>query len=216
MKTAYAARVGRSIAGWPVAVGLGIAIAALTGACGGRSEASSAESASPGSDARTEQLLERARAEERARRYDRARALYRQAAREAPDRASAARAWRELARALLFWGEIDEAEPALARAAELAPSDVSVWHDLGLVRHRRGDLAGAERSLRRAIALAPREPRPRVALAALLVNQRRFPEALGEYRALEHLPLPERTRRAVARAISLIEEEQARPAAPAR
>jgi Flp pilus assembly protein TadD len=185
-----------------------LAIAALlAGACGGGQDARKSAQIAPA----TAQLLAKARAEERSRRYDRARSLYRRAAREAPDRTSAARAWRELARALLFWGEIDEAEAALNRAVESAPDEVSAWHDLGVVRARRGDTAGAERALRRAIDLAPGEPRPRIALAALLVNQRRWPEALRQYRALETMRLPERIRAAVARAISLIEAEQRRP-----
>jgi Flp pilus assembly protein TadD len=190
-----------------------LAIAAmLAGACGGGQEARKSAQIAPA----TAQLLARARAEERSRRYDRARSLYRQAAREAPDRPSAARAWRELARALLFWGEFDQAEAALRRAVESDPEEASAWHDLGVVRARRGDSAGAERSLRRAIDLAPREPRPRIALAALLVNQRRWPEALRQYRALETMDLPERVREAVARAIALIEAERrgGRPARP--
>ncbi|HWM88138.1 MAG TPA: tetratricopeptide repeat protein [Kofleriaceae bacterium] len=164
----------------------------------------------------TQRLLAQARAEERARRYDSARALYERAAREAPDRASAAPAWRALARALLFWGEIGDAEAALERAVDSAPGEASAWHDLGIVRARRGHPAGAERALRRAIALAPREPRPRVALAALLVNQRRWPDALDQYRALQRLPLPGRTRDAVARAIELIETESRRRPRPGR
>jgi Flp pilus assembly protein TadD len=202
MGSAYAGRVGRSIAGWAIAATL----AAVLGACGGGQAARPRAQIAPATAA----LLARARDEERARRYDRARALYERAAREAPDRASAARAWRDLARALLFWGEIGGAEAALESAVAADPSEVSAWHDLGIVRSRRGDAVGAERALRRAIALAPREPRPRVALAALLVVQRRWREALREYRALSGMELPERVRRAVERAISMIEEEARR------
>jgi tetratricopeptide (TPR) repeat protein len=177
-------------------------------ACGGRAPPDEATADEPAPA--TERLLASARAEERARRYDRARSLYQRAARTAPDPASAARAWRELARALLFWGEIADGEAALVRVVGLAPADASAWHDLGIVRSRRGDAVGAERALRRAVALAPAEPRPRVALGALLVVQRRWPDALAEYRALQRMPLPDRLRDAVARAILLIEAEQAR------
>jgi Flp pilus assembly protein TadD len=204
MRQAYAARLGRSIAACAIAASLSAA------ACGGGTRAGGEDQAAALAPA-TARLLARARVEERARRYDRARALYQQAADQAPDRSSAARAWRELGRALAFWGETDAAALALARAVELAPGDVSAWHDLGIVRDRRGDPAGAERALRRAITLAPREPRPRIALGALLVNQHRWHDALAEYRALEELDLPEQTRSAVARAIALIEAEQARP-----
>ena len=198
---AYAARLGRSIAGCLFAVWL---IGVLS--CSGSRAAGDHQALAPA----TARLLARAREEERARRYDRARDLYQQAADEAPDPASGSRAWRELGRALAFWGETDAAEAALARAVELGPGDVSAWHDLGIVRDRRGDSAGAERALRKAIALAPREPRPRVALGALLVNQHRWGDALAQYRALQELELPEQTRSAVDRAIALIEAEQAR------
>jgi len=192
-----------------VVAALGAAL--LTGACGRSAPPAAVE---PRAGAATERLLAAARAEERARRYDRARALYRQAAREAPDRVSAARAWRELARALLFWGQLTDGEAALRRTVELAPGDVGAWHDLGVVLSQRGDRAGAERALRRAISLAPDEPRPRVALGALLVRERRWRDALVEYRALGRLALPERTRTAVARAIELLEAEAARERAP--
>jgi tetratricopeptide (TPR) repeat protein len=195
---AYAAALVRSIA----------LLALLAGAC--RSGAHPAQSAGPA--ARTRALLAEARKAERARQYDRARELYLRAAREAPDRRSQAIAWRELGSALIFWGELDEAAKALGKVVELEPGAVSAWHDLGIVRARLGDAAGAEKAFRRAIQLAPEEPRPRVALAALLVRQRRWDAALEEYRALEQLDLPERTRSAVGRAIELIEAERRRRA----
>jgi Flp pilus assembly protein TadD len=182
-----------------------LALALAAGACARRT----APPARAVPAARTEALLAEARAAEGERRYDLARERYRRAAREAPDRPSAAHAWRELASALLFWGEIAEAEAALERVVALAPEEVSAWHDLGIVRQKRGHSAGAERALRRAVALAPAEPRPRIALGALLVAARRYDRALVEYRALERLQLPDRIRRAVARAIALLESERA-------
>lgn len=190
----------RSIIGWAIA-------GVLAGACGGGKAAEPRAEAAPP----TAGLLARARVEERERHYDRARALYEQAAREAPDWNSAAHAWRELARALLFWGELRDAESALTRAVSAAPGEVSAWHDLGVVRARLGDSRGAERALARAISLDPDEPRPRIALAAMLVNQRRWDDALVQYRALEKMEIPPRIREAVARAIELIEKSRARP-----
>ena len=178
----------------------------LAGACGGAAP----EPAEPGPAPRIAALLEEAREAERVRRHDRARALYEQAVREAPDRTSEGAALRELASALLFWGEVEAAGQALERLVVVAPDEVSGWHDLGIVRARRGDPAGAERALRRAAAMAPADPRPRIALAALLVTGRRWDEALAEYRGLQRLRLPERMRRAVARAIELLEAERAR------
>ncbi len=182
----------------------------MPGACGG---ARTGERR-PEPAASTRALLGKAREAERARRYDRARELYLRATREAPARPSQALAWRELGSALIFWGELDEAARALGRVVAIDPGAVSAWHDLGIVRAKLGDQAGAERAFRRAIALAPEEPRPRVALAALLVRQRRWNDALAEYRALERLELPEAMRRAVARAIQLLEVERRRRGAP--
>lgn len=181
----------------------------MAGACGG---ARSEERREPAASTRA--LLARAHEAERARRYDRARELYLEAAREAPDRQSEALAWRELGSALIFWGELDEAARALGRVVAIDPGAVSAFHDLGIVRAKLGDPAGAERAFRRAIALAPEEPRPRVALAALLVGQRRWNDALAQYRALERLELPEAMRRAVGRAVQLIEVERRRRGAP--
>jgi Flp pilus assembly protein TadD len=176
----------------------------IAGACASRPP----RTAQPASSTRA--LLAEAHRAERERRYDRARELYLRAAREAPDRASQATAWRELGSALIFWGELAEAQSALERVVAIAPDQVSAWHDLGIVRTRRGDRPGAERAFRRAILLAPEEPRPRIALAALLVVERRWEDALDQYRVLERLDLPERTARAVKRAIELLEAERRR------
>ena len=181
----------------------------MPGACGGARAEEPREPA-----ASTRAILAKAREAERARRYDQARELYLEATREAPDRPSEAFAWRELGSALIFWGELDQAARALGRVVAIDPGAISAWHDLGIVRAKLGDAAGAERAFRRAIALAPEEPRPRVALAALLVRQRRWNDALAEYRALERLELPETTRRAVGRAIQLLEVERRRRGAP--
>lgn len=165
----------------------------------------------------TRVAVDRAERSERARRYDQARAWYERAERDAPDARSRAWAARQYADALAFWGEYRDAERALERVVRWAPGDASAWHDLGILRARRGDVAGAEMALRRAKAAAPHDPRPRVALAALWVNARRFDAALAEYRALLALDLPPRLRAAVRRAIALVSAETRRApsAAPA-
>ena len=180
-----------------MAAALALAIAA--GACGG----SGAPAREPEAAESTAALIERARAEERARRYDRARALYQQAADTAPDAESAAHAWRQLASALIFWGEVADGQRALERVVALEPDAVSAWHDLGVVRGSRGDRAGAEAALRRAIALA-----------AVLVRAERWRDAITEYQALERLQLPDATRRAVERALEICRAEAARAPGP--
>ena len=146
---------------------------------------------------------------ERQRRYDRARALYRQAVRAAPDRASGAYAARKFAMALLFWGEYGPARRELQRAVRLVPEDVASWHDLGMVDHRLGDLPAAEADFRQAKTLAPADPRPRIALAALLWKQSRLPAALGEYRELLRLELSPALREKVEWAIAALERATA-------
>jgi Flp pilus assembly protein TadD len=74
-----------------------------------------------------------------------------------------------------------------------------------MVRHRLGDFAGAEAAFRRSIRIRPRDPRSRIALAALLAKQRRYPAALVEYRALLSLDLPSRVRDKVRWAVRLLE-----------
>lgn len=157
----------------------------------------------------TRAAVEQAEQREQERKYDEARALYEAAKRDAPDDLSRAYAGRELASALIFWGEYEAAEQELVRVVELAPADASAWHDLGVLRARRGDTGGAESALLRAIDAAPRDPRPRIAIAALMVNARRFDEALRQYERLLDLDLPERTRRAVERGMELIRREMA-------
>ncbi len=167
---------------------------------------------SVGPSAATVASIERAEAAQAARQYQRARAYYQQAEEHAPDGRSRAFAAAEHGRALAFWGEHAAAATALERAAAADPTDASVWHDLGIIRHQRGDVDGAIRALHRAIALAPKEPRPRIALAALLWRHQHLRAALAQYRALRHLPLPERLRVSVDWAIARLTGPQA-PAA---
>jgi Flp pilus assembly protein TadD len=169
-------------------------------ACGG---APSRAAAAPSTIA----TLERAEQREQARRYDEARALYIQAGREAPDERSRAHAARRFAAALMFWGEYADAETELELVVKLQPDDPAAWHDLGLLRHRRGDAAGAETALRRSIESAPNDARPRIALAAVFVNQRRFRAALAQYERILELDIPERTRAAVHEGMKLLRGE---------
>jgi tetratricopeptide (TPR) repeat protein len=159
----------------------------------------------------TRDLLARAEAAEKERRYDRAQALYVQARRQAPDPASSAAAALAHGRALIFWGEHEQAQAALEDATRSAPGNAGAWHDLGMVRHERGDLAGAELAFRRSIAASPRDGRPRLALAALLWKQRRHADALREYEALAGLDLPQRVQERVQWAIATLRRLIAAP-----
>jgi len=151
--------------------------------------------------------LERAEERERARSYNEARQLYERAVSEAVDDPSRAHARRRFAAALLFWGEPDAAEVQLEAVVRIRPADPAAWHDLGILRHRRGDTAGAQRALQRAITNAPLDPRPRIALAALLVNLHRFRDALAHYEQILELDIPDRTRGAVERGMAMLRQE---------
>ncbi len=128
------------------------------------------------------------------REHDVARAAYTRAIARAADPASAAYARRELASMLVLVQELAAGERELVAVTRLAPSDPAAWHDLGIVRHARGDLPGATVALARARELAPRDPRPRIALAALHWKRGDHAAAATEYRALLELELPARVR----------------------
>lgn len=158
----------------------------------------------------TARLLDSARAAERDRDYLRARDLYERAIEAATDRESRAAATRELADALIFWGQYRDAATTLENLTALSPRDPGAWHNLGLVRYRLGHIDAAERALRQAITLAPEDPRPRIAIAALYVNQRRHADAIREYNALLALEdVPDRIRAAARRAIHLLRDDLA-------
>jgi Flp pilus assembly protein TadD len=155
-----------------------------------------------------QQLLDRAQQAERKRDYTAARALYEQGVKTAQDGRNRAYAEGELASALAFWGFYDEARAAYERAVQADPQLVRAWHDLGILRARSGDLVRAEQALQEAVKRAPREPRSRIALAALLMNRHKLDEAARHYRALLELDIPQRIRKAVKKALQLIAREQ--------
>lgn len=203
-RSSYARPWSRSTTGHPH--GLLLAAWLLACACGGAPHR--------GPSPATVALLEQAESAESRRRYDRARALYLQAKREAPDDVSRARAARAFGRALIFWGEYAGARVELTEATRLAPDDAGAWHDLGIVNHHDGDLPGAESAFRRSIRARPRDPRSRIALAALLWQTGRHRDALTEYQALLTLEVPPRIRDKVEWAIRALQARLAGDAAP--
>lgn len=156
--------------------------------------------------------IERAKDYERKRRYDLAELEYRAAIAEAASASSRRQARRQLVDALIFWGKLGEARLELVELLDEHPADVSAWHDLGILHSKLGDAGASERALRRAIELAPKNPKSRIALAALLVNGRRFKEAQAEYRTLLELELPPSLDRAVREALELLARELGKPA----
>ncbi len=165
-----------------------IAIAVLVIACGGKQPAPRV----PTDAVRAE--IQQAETAEKARRHDVARVHYERAVANARDPASIAFARREFAETLITWGELDEARTQLETVVAVKADDPAAWHDLGLLRNNRGDVTGALDALSRARDLAPKDPRPRVALAALRWKSGDRPGATTEYRGLLELELPDRLR----------------------
>lgn len=145
---------------------------------------------------------------EAAREHDQARAAYEQAIADAPDRPSEIFARLELASQLAFWHDLPAAASQLEAVVALDDRLARAWHDLGVIRHALGDDAGARTALGRAVALAPSEPRPRIALAALLWDQGDLAGARAQYVALLELDLPDAVRAKVEWALTQLPEPE--------
>lgn len=185
----------------------------LLSGCGSQSTALVASR--PDTDTKT--LVAQAQKAERSRDYNRARVLYQQAIDEAGDAQSAAFAAKEMASALVFWGEYQGAMDALLLSLKHREDQAPVWHDLGILRAGAGLLPAARTALERAVNLAPNSPRARVALAALLVKMKHYDLALQHYKRLLKMKIPAKIEQATHRAIELLESElqsQQRTVAP--
>jgi tetratricopeptide (TPR) repeat protein len=112
------------------------------------------------------------------RKYDEARASYEAATRAAPDDAYP---WRILGARLLRWDQGAEALVPLERAVALDPESRESWHAFAVALYRTGDAERAEETFRRALTRFPNDLDLLLGKAALLVNARRFDEALGVY-----------------------------------
>ena len=145
---------------------------------------------------------------ERARQHDVARLHYQRAVAVAKEPHSIAFARREYADTLRTWGELPEAIAQLRGAVRAVPADAAAWHDLGILLHNQGDDAGALDALEHAKLASPRDPRPRIALAALRWTRGDRGGAAAEYRALLELDVPDNVREKIQWAL----RELARPA----
>ncbi len=152
-------------------------------------------------------LLLQAEQAERARDYHTARARYQEAIAIAPDQPSAALANREMASALLFWGEYEGAEKRLLQSLVHDGTQVRVWHDLAIVQVQLKKHDAALASLEKGLKLAPREPRIHVAYAALLVKEKRYVDAIAQYEHLLTLPIPPRVEQATHKALQILAAE---------
>ena len=152
-------------------------------------------------------LLQQAEKAERARDYHTARERYQKAIAVAPDPTSAALANRKMASALLFWGEYEGAERRLMQSLVHDGTQVRVWHDLAIVQVQLKKHDAALASLVKAVELAPGEPRIRVAYAALLVKERRYRDAITQYKHLLTLSIPPTIEQATHKALRMLAAE---------
>lgn len=152
--------------------------------------------------------VDQAETAEKARQHDVARTHYQRAVAAAKDPPSIAFARREFAETLISWGEVPEAIAQLEGAVAADPSDAASWHDLGILHHNQGNDVRALDALEHARTASPRDPRPRVALAALRWSRGDRAGAATEYKALLELDLPDRLREKVKWALA----ELAKPA----
>lgn len=93
---------------------------------------------------------------------------------------------------LAMRGQPAEAKARLERALQLAPGNASAHNNLGNVCHMLGLRDEAVRHYRDATALNPNDPHPHMLIGALLIEQRKFGEAVEALqRAVAIRPSPE-------------------------
>jgi predicted TPR repeat methyltransferase len=91
-------------------------------------------------------------------------------------------AWNSLGAMLIAQGSRAEAKQAYRRVTETAPHMGEGWYNLGICLRDEGDMDGAIDSLRTSIAREPGYSRAYEALATLLYQLERVPEAAAVYR----------------------------------
>ena len=81
----------------------------------------------------------------------------------------------------------EDAINSFSKALELQPRDPVLWVQLASAQGSQGDLKAASESARRALTIAPGFTTARLQLVAILVEDRRFDDALNELAPLEKL-----------------------------
>ena len=112
------------------------------------------------------------------REYDRALQSYVRARDLAPDNAYAHRI---LGTRLLRWGQAPEAIPHLERSVEIEAGHAETWKALAMARYELESFDEAETAFRNGLRHNGDHLGLQLGLAALLINARRYPEALAIY-----------------------------------
>jgi Flp pilus assembly protein TadD len=125
-----------------------------------------------------EELI-RARALEKAGKYEEARAVYQRLIVEFPDRYEG---YHRLAVVADRQKRYREAQGLYEEAIRLERNNPDLFNDLGYCFFLQGQLDKAERSLLKAVAMSPSKPRYRNNLGMVYGHQRRYEEAMDQFR----------------------------------
>ncbi len=126
-----------------------------------------------------ERVLSMARLMERQAKYDEALKLYQKSLDRDPKNATA---WHRLGCLAVRRGDQKEALVYFARSAQFGTESVELLNDIGYALYLQNELVSAEEKLRTALKQNPQYAEARNNLGLVLAEQKRFDEALAEFR----------------------------------
>ncbi len=126
-----------------------------------------------------ERVLSMARLMERQAKYDEAQKLYQKSLDRDPKNSTA---WHRMGCLAVRRGDQKEALVYFARAAQFGTESVELLNDIGYALYLQNELAPAEEKLRQALKQNPQYAEARNNLGLVLAEQKRFDEALAEFR----------------------------------
>ena len=126
-----------------------------------------------------ERLLSMARLMERQAKYDEAQKLYQKSLDRDPKNSTA---WHRMGCLAVRRGDQKEALAYFARAAQFGTESVELLNDMGYALYLQNELVPAEEKLRQALKQNPQYAEARNNLGLVLAEQKRFDEALAEFR----------------------------------
>lgn len=127
----------------------------------------------------SERVLSMARLMERQAKYDEAQKLYQKSLDRDPKNPTA---WHRMGCLAVRRGDHKEALVYFARAAQFGTESVELLNDIGYALYLQNELVPAEEKLRQALKQNPQYAEARNNLGLVLAEQKRFDEALAEFR----------------------------------